>query len=628
MSISNRSDCDLDSRIYPTASIFKTTPPAQGTDKNWHQGRNIFLNGLPTPPSASKAMPGVLLGNNYTTFADQGYTEQRACVPRAYDNTAHQRSASTVASDSQITLAPPMGLVGTSYGRSVDQNSTNTIAPHLQIPESVNKSKGSLAEFAAEITCLFWFETAEALQYAEDLPLDQPYTSGLLRDAIPSVGFRKWVTTIISTTQVGKNVILLALMFIYRLKRFNPTVSGKRGSEFRLLTVALMLGNKFLDDNTYTNKTWAEVSGIPVNEIHIMEVEFLSNMRYDLYASAEKWSEWKAKLGRFGAFYDKASQFPVVDEHRQIPPPVTPITRTISHKLPSPPSSHYTANHFAANAAATNNYFPALPHPLSTVPNLPSSPLRQHHSASPHQLDRKRSMDFAAEQPPAKRHNHSEAFSGQPGIDLPLSRPFPSNSLQVSPLSRGTSTEFPSYPSNVEIPRLDALRVPTTSSTSHLLAPLSIPSSRSMSTVYPATTAYSQTMTPISAIPQSLYQNPIPLLGDVPRHMPGYASTHTSPSNGYHTTTPTLPGLSPSYFLTNRTSPYRPVRSVNTLLIPPPSGALQAPVRHVTTDQIHYQPLSKVNTERHTGLLPMMQFDPWPQSNVSTPLAHHRSYQT
>lgn len=33
-------------------------------------------------------------------------------------------------------------------------------------------------------------------------------------------------------------------MFIYRLKKLNPGVKGKLGSEFRLFTVALMLGNK------------------------------------------------------------------------------------------------------------------------------------------------------------------------------------------------------------------------------------------------------------------------------------------------------------------------------------------------------------------------------------------------
>ena len=66
----------------------------------------------------------------------------------------------------------------------------------------------------------------------------------LVSEAKPSLGFQKWVTTILSTTQVSTNVILLALMFIYRLKRLNPTVKGKAGSEYRLLTVALMLGNK------------------------------------------------------------------------------------------------------------------------------------------------------------------------------------------------------------------------------------------------------------------------------------------------------------------------------------------------------------------------------------------------
>jgi hypothetical protein len=52
------------------------------------------------------------------------------------------------------------------------------------------------------------------------------------------------VASILSTTQVSQNVILLALLFVYRLKKFNSGVKGKKGSEFRLMTVALMLGNK------------------------------------------------------------------------------------------------------------------------------------------------------------------------------------------------------------------------------------------------------------------------------------------------------------------------------------------------------------------------------------------------
>ena len=95
-----------------------------------------------------------------------------------------------------------------------------------------------------QITCLFWFENSTTLKQVLEggSPMNSP--PPLVPDAIPTTGFRKWVATILTTTQVAQNVILLALLFIYRLKQTNPTVKGKPGSEFRLLTVALMLGNK------------------------------------------------------------------------------------------------------------------------------------------------------------------------------------------------------------------------------------------------------------------------------------------------------------------------------------------------------------------------------------------------
>ncbi|KAK5214717.1 hypothetical protein LTR72_012145, partial [Exophiala xenobiotica] len=74
----------------------------------------------------------------------------------------------------------------------VDQNYVNAIAPHLQTPESVNKSKDGLAEFAAEITCLFWFETASTIQYAKDLPKGRPEDGGLL----PGCYTNNWVSKV------------------------------------------------------------------------------------------------------------------------------------------------------------------------------------------------------------------------------------------------------------------------------------------------------------------------------------------------------------------------------------------------------------------------------------------------
>lgn len=101
-----------------------------------------------------------------------------------------------------------------------------------------------MADIGYQITCLFWFESSFTLHRVEESKTTPTPSAPLVEEAIPTMGFRKWVTTILSTTQVTQNVILLALLFIYRLKNLNPTVKGKAGSEFRLLTVALMLGNK------------------------------------------------------------------------------------------------------------------------------------------------------------------------------------------------------------------------------------------------------------------------------------------------------------------------------------------------------------------------------------------------
>ena len=95
------------------------------------------------------------------------------------------------------------------------------------------------------MTCLFWFENGADLKRIADSHVSQhPTPMPYIPDAKPTPGFRKWVATLLSTTQVKQNVVMLALLFIYRLKRVNPTVKGKPGSEYRLLTVALMLGNK------------------------------------------------------------------------------------------------------------------------------------------------------------------------------------------------------------------------------------------------------------------------------------------------------------------------------------------------------------------------------------------------
>ena len=429
------------------------------------------------------------------------------------------------------------------------------------------------------------------------MPLDP-----LVPEALPSIGFRKWVTTILSTTQVTQNVILLALMFIYRLKKLNPGVKGKIGSEYRLLTVALMLGNKFLDDNTYTNKTWAEVSGISVQEIHIMEVEFLSNMRYTLYASESEWKAWHVKLGKFWSYFDRASRTAPEAALRLLGPPAS--THINSPNLPSPPSSTHTSPPFSTTYPF-NNSIP--PHPLSLPPYLaPSVPsLIAPLSEGIKTHSKKRSREENSLEHPAKRLATSHTPSAPS-----------SQTLTPSTLNVITPT----------IPRLPMpnLSISTGNQTGSYSgspqAQLPPPTGRAMSAAFPGNNRWPQN----GMLPSLSHPTPSSNLTPT-NEWSNRQSDHTvtpgrtSPSSFSFRQSTTPQHLSPLHYSATRTSPYKPVRGVNTLLVPPPSASMHNPSLNLGYDQMQYQPLGKPISERRAGVLPYMHHDTSTQPHHQMP---------
>lgn len=439
-----------------------------------------------------------------------------------------------------------------------------------------------------QITCLFWFESADVLREVAESAHSMVQPLPLSPDVKPTTGFRKWVTTILSTTCVAQNVVLLALLFIYRLKKQNPTVRGKPGSEYRLLTVALMLGNKFLDDNTYTNKTWAEVSGINVGEVHIMEVEFLSNMKYCLFTSEQDWAQWQALLGKFAAFFETATRPSYANGQMPVLPPASSLH--VPTALPSPPSSNQASppynDHLAHPGSVYSNAGQNGPTPVP-------SPLNNSHDVthgSIHLGSRKRSHDESTIEPPSKRiaNGHQNSTS-----------PHRYSTLQAQPVT------------GQPIPRLTlpSLPMPPSQISSYTqLPPLSVPA-RAMAMAYP--NGSSQALPQISSSAGPLSQTP------APQHQSPYRDLNrASPSTGMPQSATALhpPNqISPSYFLQQRNSPYRPVHNVSTLLYPPPSGTMQSRPHNVELNQMHYQPLGK--PVQHSGRLPYVAQNMWLDGN-------------
>jgi len=127
------------------------------------------------------------------------------------------------------------------------------------------------------------------------------------------------VHSLLMSTLLQPSAILLALWYIVRLpvylgapglgpehvkeRRFRVELlsdtreisdgdSHEGTAIFRLIVLGCMLANKWLDDHTFSNKTWHTISNIPVQLLNKLEYFALDILSYDLSISSSAWSQW------------------------------------------------------------------------------------------------------------------------------------------------------------------------------------------------------------------------------------------------------------------------------------------------------------------------------------------------
>ncbi|KAI0882892.1 uncharacterized protein GGS22DRAFT_190870 [Annulohypoxylon maeteangense] len=145
------------------------------------------------------------------------------------------------------------------------------------------------------------YETEMMAEYVADMTVRV-----VLPKSSVSGAFRKFVNQILSSTRLPSTTVLLGMNYL--AKRVNTlNQSGQftpnEGQMWKMLTVALLLGSKFLDDNTFQNRSWSDVSGIAVAELNTMENEWLRHIGWTLYVNLDQshdynawlksWKEWE-----------------------------------------------------------------------------------------------------------------------------------------------------------------------------------------------------------------------------------------------------------------------------------------------------------------------------------------------
>ncbi|CAO3591402.1 unnamed protein product [Absidia cylindrospora] len=197
-----------------------------------------------------------------------------------------------------------------------------------------------LAEFVSTMIHLLWhvrrssvleLHSASSHGAFTTLAVNQGDAASVLKGS--DTAFQNFCQQILTATQLSEAVVMLSLKYIAKLLQTSPNVQGAQGSEYRLFVVALLLANKFHDDNTFTNKTWADVSGMKLHELDIMELEFLSVLDFKLFIRKEEFDNWKTGLLTFMAQLQNATLMQEQQNQQQV---IDSTLRSMGLFIPTP----------------------------------------------------------------------------------------------------------------------------------------------------------------------------------------------------------------------------------------------------------------------------------------------------
>lgn len=196
-----------------------------------------------------------------------------------------------------------------------------------------------------------------------------------------SPAFRKFVSGLLSSTRLPATTILLGLNYLARrmngLNAAGP-YKASDGQVWRMLTIGLLLGSKFLDDNTFQNRSWSEVSGISVAELNTLEHEWLESIAWDLYVNLDESKDFKAWIQNWNDWRETKNLERTATLDRLAP--LAPIDTNVQRTRPyQQPYSGYTKNASREHPQSAytpyehNGWMNSYPTPQLTPPSAPDS---------------------------------------------------------------------------------------------------------------------------------------------------------------------------------------------------------------------------------------------------------------
>ncbi|KAJ7638567.1 hypothetical protein FB45DRAFT_1023345 [Roridomyces roridus] len=323
----DQAPCDADGQWTGMDVDFRSQVDVSSFSPGSDLDEQVYERGAFTPVFEDQS-PGVYSGPDVGSSPVGPITPFGEFVDRAVVGDSYATYDASMSAKSQAAEQEPCGSAPQSY----DPVSFPYIAsePHHEedapapVPEVVTPSATSgyrkLAEPLSDwVANYVW----KACSTGFSLPAVFSRSSGSIvkqRSTSPPTYLGNAVHSLLLSTLLQPSAVFLAIWYIVRLPiyydatalgpeyvkelRFRTALLGTSADQdateasapFRLIVLGCMLANKWLDDHTFSNKTWHTISNVPIQMLNKLESLALDIFAYDLSVPSSDWSQWLSHL--------------------------------------------------------------------------------------------------------------------------------------------------------------------------------------------------------------------------------------------------------------------------------------------------------------------------------------------
>jgi len=115
---------------------------------------------------------------------------------------------------------------------------------------------------------------------------------------IPNISIKDYLKRIQTYTELENSTLILSLIYIDRICQLGNIVLTSHNIH-RILFCAIYLALKYNEDQIYKTDYYAQIAGISVKELNLIENEFVSFIEFNFFVDDELFSKYENYLKNF-----------------------------------------------------------------------------------------------------------------------------------------------------------------------------------------------------------------------------------------------------------------------------------------------------------------------------------------